>query len=137
MKRERPPKLDDTLLIVDDRADVLRALERLMRVRVERVYVASTPEEVERQLREHSPRCMLCDYYLGEGQPLATTLIAGWRRSHPCLECVALMTGTNTSSIPKCPEVDTIFHKPLDVKEVVAFFSAHRREVSGHVVDQI
>ena len=116
-------KLDECVLVVDDRADVLRALDRLLKSRVQTVYSALTPREAEQILLEAHPTCLLCDYWLGEGQPLATTLIPEWRRKCPSLKCVALMTGTNSSSIARCQEVDHIFHKPLDIREVVAFFA--------------
>jgi DNA-binding NtrC family response regulator len=118
-------KRQDTVLIVDDRPEVLRALGRLLGSMIEHVYLAATPEQAEAVLQDFSPRCLLCDYWLGEGQPLATTLIPRWRRRYPCLQCAVMMTGTNSSSIPHCPDIDIVLQKPLDVDEVVGFFASH------------
>jgi DNA-binding NtrC family response regulator len=117
-------KLPTTLLIVDDREDVLRALERFMGLYFEKVLVALEPATAEALMAAHQPECLLCDYWLGEAHPLATALIAGWRHRFPCLRKVALMTGTKSSSIAPCPEVDVIFHKPLSMGRVLEFFSA-------------
>jgi DNA-binding NtrC family response regulator len=116
-------KLALTLLIVDDREDVLRALDRFMGLYFERVCVALDPQAAEQALSVYQPQCLLCDYWLGEAHPLATALIPLWRKRYPCLERVALMTGTKSSAITSCAEVDIVFHKPLDMAKVLAFFS--------------
>jgi CheY-like chemotaxis protein len=110
------------LLIVDDRPEVLKAVERLLAIYFEPVYAAHTPPEAEALLKAHSPRFLLCDYWLGEDWPPATAIIPRWRREYPCLQRVALMTGTNSASIPPCAAVEFVFTKPLDTARVVAFY---------------
>lgn len=119
-----PPehKTPGGLLILDDRIEVLRAVERLLALYFEPVYSAVDPHAAEALLRAHSPRFLLCDYWLGEEFPPATGIIPRWRREYPCLERVALMTGTNSESIPQCDAVDKVFSKPLDTPRLVAFF---------------
>lgn len=112
-----------TLLIVDDREDVLRALERLMSLCFDEVLVAHSADEAERLLADHAPPYLLCDYWLGDGQAVGTTLISRWRKQHPELRRVALMTGTNTTSVPNCPGVDEMFKKPINLDSIVSFFA--------------
>ena len=117
-------KSPDPILIVDDRADVLSAVSRLMSLWFENVLSAETPNEAEALLRQHQPKYLLCDYHLGNDHPPATELVARWREEWPCLERVALMTGTRPSSIRGSPGVDHVFAKPLEVSKVVEFFLA-------------
>lgn len=112
------------LLIVDDRATVRVSLERFMELYFETVLVAADPAEAEAQLRSRRPRYLLTDYWLGNEHPPSTELIPGWRALCPTLTHVALMTGTKTSSLALCPEVDAVFAKPLDLRRVVDFFFA-------------
>jgi hypothetical protein len=110
-------------LIVDDRPEVLKAVERLFALYFNPLYTALTPPAAELTLREHSPRFLLCDYWLGEDYPPSTSLIPGWRRKYPCLQRVAVMSGTNSASIPACDAVDHVFSKPLDTARVIQFFA--------------
>lgn len=116
-------KLPQTLLIVDDRPEVLRALERFLEVTFQTVLVAQTPPEAEAQLAEHSPDFLLCDYWLGHQYPPSTAYIPKWRKRFPSLKRVALMSGTKSTSIAPCAEVDEVFQKPLDMPRLLAFFT--------------
>ncbi|HEX2735238.1 MAG TPA: hypothetical protein VHM70_26725 [Polyangiaceae bacterium] len=112
-----------TLLIVDDRSDVLTALERFMSIHL-KVFTARTLDEAERLLEVERPDYLLCDYSLGEGVPPATSVIPGWRQRHPELQLVALMTGARAVELTSSPSVDEVFQKPLDVRRLAAFFEA-------------
>lgn len=118
-----PNKLPEPLLIVDDREEVLRALERFMCLYFEQVLTAHTPQQAEAHLAEASPGYLLCDYWLGDEHPPSTAFIPDWRKRYPCLKRVALMSGTKSSSIAPCTEVDEVFQKPLDLKRLVVFFT--------------
>lgn len=120
-----PPekKIPGGLLIVDDRVEVLRALERLLGLYFEDVYCATTPPEADAQLKDKTPRFLLCDYWLGEKYPPATGFIPRWRRENPCLLRVVLMSGTNSASIPPCEGIDEVFAKPLDTVRLINFFA--------------
>jgi DNA-binding NtrC family response regulator len=117
------PKLDRTLLVVDDRPEVLRAIERYVRLHFRDVWSAQTPDEAERLLITHKPDFLLCDFWLGESHPPATALIPRWRSQCPSLRRVVLMSGTKSSSIPPCPEIDASFAKPLQMSDIIAYFA--------------
>ena len=114
-------KRTEPLLIVDDRESVRTSLGRFLELYFEVVITAADPEEAEVHLRESKPKYLLADYWLGIDRPPSTDLIPGWRRLCPTLTHVVLMTGTKTSSIGRCPEVDAVFAKPLDLKRLVEF----------------
>ncbi len=109
------------LIIVDDRADVLRSLARYLREHVETVYTAATVEEAERILSEHQPDTLLCDYWLGDDLPTGTELCQRWRSTFSCLRRVALMTGTKGSAVFGAQHVDVVFEKPIDLAALRRF----------------
>lgn len=110
------------LLILDDRDDVRTGLKRLFGLFFETVLVAATPDEADAHLRETSAPFLLCDYWLGPEHPPGSEVIRRLRRDHPCLERVALMTGSKVSSLTDTRGADAVFPKPLDSKKVRAFF---------------
>jgi DNA-binding NtrC family response regulator len=116
-------KRPEPLLIVDDREAVRSSLVRFLEMYFEVVLSAGDPSQAEEQLRTGRPKYLLTDYWLGNAYPPSTELIPRWRKLCPTLTRVALMTGTKTSSIGACPEVDAVFAKPLDLRRVIEFFS--------------
>jgi len=110
-----------SLLIVDDREEVLRALERYMGLYLTAVFGAQTPDEAIAMMDAHKPTFLLCDFWLGEKHPPSTSLIPEWRARFPFIKKVILMSGTKSSSIPSCNAVDAIFPKPLDLKGLVQY----------------
>ncbi len=109
------------LLIVDDRADVLRGLKRILGLNF-KVIVANSGATAEPLLIEHRPIFLLCDYWLGVDQPTGTELIRDWRVRFSFLTRVALMTGTRIDAITEREGIDRIFAKPLKVPQVVDWF---------------
>jgi len=116
-----PEKMAQSLLIVDDREEVLRALERYMGLYLTAVFGAQTPDEAIAMMDAHKPTFLLCDFWLGEKHPPSTSLIPEWRARFPFIKKVILMSGTKSSSIPSCNAVDAIFPKPLDLKGLVQY----------------
>jgi DNA-binding NtrC family response regulator len=116
-----PEKMAQSLLIVDDREEVLRALERYMGLYLTTVLGAQTPDEAIALMDAHKPAFLLCDFWLGEKHPPSTSLIPEWRARFPFIKKVILMSGTKSSSIPACNAVDAIFPKPLDLKGLVQY----------------
>jgi len=116
-------KLDQTLLVVDDRPEVLRAIERFLKLHFREVWSAQTPDQAREILQIHRPDFLLCDFWLGENYPPATALIPDWRADFPHLLRVVLMSGTKSSSIPPCSAIDATFAKPLQMSEIVAYFA--------------
>lgn len=109
------------LLIVDDRPEILRSLKRYMAPLFREVLLAETPEEAESHLRAATPDTLLCDYWLGDGLPTGTELIARWRGEFPCLQRLVLMTGTKPSALVGTEHADRVFEKPLDMTALKLF----------------
>lgn len=116
------PPITTPLLVVDDRADVLDALERYFSLDFERVYSATTPELAEEIFEREHPPLLLCDYWLGPSYPPATELLLKWRERYPFLVRVVLMSGTKASAIPFCAAVDLVVPKPLHLSSLVQYF---------------
>ncbi len=112
------------LLILDDRADVLRSLARYFGAYFDEVHTAQSPEAAERILADSEPEALLCDYWLGHGMPTGTELVARWRARFGCLRRVALMTGTKDSALSGTESVDRVFEKPIDLEAARSFLLA-------------
>lgn len=114
------------ILVLDDRADVLRSLGRYFRLHFEAVVTATTPAAATQAIAEHRPPFLLCDYWLGEEHPPSPTLIRGWRRDYPFIVRVAVMTGSDRVAAVSSDGVDAVFAKPFDLGQVASFFTAPR-----------
>ncbi len=110
-----------TLLILDDRPEILRSLKRYLASHFREILVASTPDEAEAHLRASKPDTLLCDYWLGDDVPTGTELIARWRVEFDCLRQVFLMTGTKASALTGAHHADRVFEKPLNMPLLMAF----------------
>ena len=115
------------LLILDDRDDVRRGLKRLFGLFFEVVLLASNPEEAEAHAAQSSPPFLLCDYWLGPDHPPGSEVIRNLRERHPCIERVALMTGSKVSSLTDTEGADAVFAKPLNAEQVREFFLGAER----------
>jgi DNA-binding NtrC family response regulator len=109
---------------VDDRPEVLRGLRRYLGLHFDHVHIAATPTEAEVLLETHACPVLLCDYWLGEEVPPATSLIPRWRSRFACLQRVALMTGTSGATLLGSDGIDAVFRKPLDLESLVAFLAS-------------
>lgn len=109
-----------SLLILDDRADVLRTIARYMGLHFE-VYATQTVIEAEACLTVRGPSLVLCDYWLGRRQPNGGELLSVWRPRFPCIEKAGLMTGTKTAALEALPGVDRVFAKPLSFERVAGW----------------
>jgi DNA-binding NtrC family response regulator len=114
---------EGSLLIVDDREDVRRAMSRYFGLHFETVHLAASPPDVERILRQFQPVYWLCDYWLGHEYLPSTEYIPGWKKLVPNLKRVALMTGTKVTALGRTDCVDAVFQKPLEPAEVLSFFA--------------
>ncbi|MEQ9324221.1 MAG: hypothetical protein RIF41_33975 [Polyangiaceae bacterium] len=111
------------LLIVDDRADVLRTLGPLFELWFGTVLLASTPVQAAEHVRVASPPFLLCDHDLGPGVPNGCEVVRWLRASFPCLQRVALMTGGSAVSLASdWGGADFVFAKPFDAQTVRRFF---------------
>lgn len=111
------------ILVLDDRADVLRSLGRYFRLHFESVLTSRTPDAATQAITEHRPPFLLCDYWLGEEFPPSPTLIREWRRDHAFIVRVAVMTGSDRVAAATSDGVDAVFAKPFDLGQVASFFT--------------
>ena len=111
------------LLILDDRDDLRVSLKRLFGLMFDEVLLAGTPEEAEEHLRNSSPPFFLCDYWLGREHPPGSEVVRRFRKQFPCLERVALMTGSKVSALTDTVGADIVFSKPLNTEKVRSFFA--------------
>lgn len=123
-----------SLLIVDDRADVLRTIARYMSLHFE-VHAVRTVDEAEDCLTVAAPSRVLCDYWLGRKAPNGGELLARWRQQFACIEKTALMTGTKTAALEALPGVDRVFAKPLNFERVASWLL--EREVDAAPSDPV
>lgn len=105
---------ESTLLVVDDESAVCRALRRMLQGRVGRIVTAETPEDAEAVLASTAVTHLICDHYLGPGQPLGMTLAARWRTSYPSLERVVVLTGKDVEGIEPVSGIDHLLPKTID-----------------------
>lgn len=111
------------ILLVDDQADILRSLKRYLAPRHAAILVAATPFEADEQLLTGRPDTLICDYWLGDGLPTGTELIARWRREHDFLRLAVLMTGTSFDVLSGKEHADHILEKPLDLARLNAILA--------------
>ncbi len=123
-----------SLLIVDDRADVLRTIARYMSLHFE-VHAVRTVEEAEACLTVAAPSRVLCDYWLGRKVPNGGELLFDWRQRFACIEKTALMTGTKTAALEALPGVDRVFAKPLNFDRVASWLL--EREIEAPPSDPV
>ncbi len=120
--------MSNTLLILDDAPEVARAMRRVLTKSFQRVVIASSPGEAERLLsdRNDPPTHLVCDQYLGEGHPLGSDLVRGWRQTYPNLRVAVLVTGSEIDLLVPIEGVDWIVTKPIDAHELVEMLLGER-----------
>lgn len=116
-----------SLLIVDDRADVLRTIARYMSLHFE-VHAVRSVDEAEACLTVAAPSRVLCDYWLGRKAPNGGELLVRWRKRFACINKTALMTGTKTAALEALPGVDRVFAKPLNFDRVASWLLEREME---------
>lgn len=114
---ERP---QTTLLVVDDESAVCRALRRMLGGRVERIVTAETPQDAEAVLSSTAVTHLVCDHFLGPGQPLGTDLALQWRERYPSLVQVVILTGKDTAGIAAGGGIDHVLPKTTEPDRLVA-----------------
>ncbi|MDD5306862.1 MAG: hypothetical protein PHU25_06025 [Deltaproteobacteria bacterium] len=100
-----------TLLIVDDEARVAKALTRAMGRYFDEVLSAGTASIASSILAENKVTHVICDHWLGEGDPLGLDLVPEWRRSYPAIERAVIMTGLDEKTLIADSGIDAIVSK--------------------------
>jgi DNA-binding NtrC family response regulator len=108
------------LLVIDDEAEICLLLQRILRKSFDDIHVANNAAEAEPLLREQPITHIVCDLYLGAGEPLGNDLMQGWRARKPSIQYVALFTGSSMDLMPTYDGIDAIFQKPGGYEDLVA-----------------
>jgi DNA-binding NtrC family response regulator len=109
-----------TLLIVDDESAVCRALRRMLNHKVDRIMTAETPEDAETVLASTIVTHLICDHYLGPGQPLGMDLAATWRTRYPALRQIVVLTGKDVDGIEAASGIDHVLPKTTEPARLAA-----------------
>ncbi|HUT78612.1 MAG TPA: response regulator [Polyangia bacterium] len=117
-----------TLLVVDDESAVCRALRRMLRGRIERIMTAETPEDAETVLASTVVTHLICDHYLGPGQPLGMDLAAKWRVRYPNLKRVVVLTGKDVDGIEPASGIDHVLPKTTEPDRLAALLQLRGSE---------
>lgn len=102
------------LMVLDDESAVCRAVQRMLRGKAGRVVAVETPEDAEAVFASTEVTHLICDHYLGPGQPLGADLAAAWRERYPTLKRVLILTGRDTREIRHGPEIDHVLPKTAE-----------------------
>ncbi len=115
------PAIPPVLLIVEDRSDVGAAFARYFRRYFEAVLVATSPSEAERLLGSTpTPTHVICDYWLGDDQPVGSVLLPKWRQQFGDIQRGVIVSGSEVEEIQCPPGVDGVFAKPADMPAIRA-----------------
>ncbi len=121
-------ELPKSVLIVDDQASVLRSLARVLGLCFESVYTAITAGEASLLLETKSVTHIVCDYWLGHGQPVGLDLIPGWRKNYPSIERAIILSGSDPERIVPVRGIDAVLSKTVGLDELMKHLS---EEVHG------
>ncbi|MCP4675871.1 MAG: response regulator [Deltaproteobacteria bacterium] len=99
------------LLVVDDDESVCKGLVRLLGNRFEETVTALNPGEAVSMLDTRLVTHIVCDYWLGQGQPLGIDLVATWRKKYSSIQHAVIFTGNDINAIPTTVGVDDIISK--------------------------
>ncbi|MDJ0762161.1 MAG: hypothetical protein QNJ97_04155 [Myxococcota bacterium] len=115
----RAARPERTLLIVDDDNCVCNAVSRLFVGRFDRILMANTSGEAASVLSAYTITHLICDYWLGSGEPTGIDLIPKWRKAHTSICRAIVFSGTDLNEIDIPLGVDKILRKPVDLRTIV------------------
>ncbi len=104
-------KQERILLVVDDDPGVCSALIRLLGGNFDLVLTAETAAKAVSFLNTLSITHLICDYWLGSGEPQGVDLIPAWRKQYPSIRRAVLYTANDLAEIPVPISVDRILSK--------------------------
>ena len=108
------------LLIVDDEIEICRLLERSLARDFDQVHTAGSAADANAILEQHAVTHVVCDLYLGRGEPLGDELIRTWKQSWRTIQYAALFTGSTYEKDHTYERVDHIFMKPRGFDDLIA-----------------
>jgi CheY-like chemotaxis protein len=104
-------------LVVDDEPGVCRVLVRMLRTHFDEVLTVNCPSEADEALSTRPVTHLVCDCFLGQGLPLGSDLIPGWRALYPSIRRAVVFTGNDLTRVPG--EVDAVVRKAGDPAELL------------------
>jgi DNA-binding NtrC family response regulator len=114
-----PAHTPRALLLVADEVGIRRTLPRSLNGEFDDIHTAGTAAEADEILSSHTVTHVVCDLYLGNGQPLGDELIRTWRRRWPAIQYAALFTGSTYEKDHTYEKVDHIFTKPHGYDDLI------------------
>jgi CheY-like chemotaxis protein len=106
-------------LVVDDEAEVCRALHRILKNSFDKVFTTTCIEEADRILRQNRITHVVCDCNMGDGIPLGFCFVPQWRKICPTIERTVIFSGTDLSNRKLPEEVDAVLCKSAKPKELL------------------
>jgi CheY-like chemotaxis protein len=119
MSAEDPVVESRVLLIVDDEDAVCRALARVLGRNFDRIATATASREAVALLKQVNVTHLLCDYWLGPGEPPGAELAAQWRRTYRSILRVVILSGDDMSSRNLPKGIDANLSKSADKTELL------------------
>jgi len=109
----------ESLLVVDDEVSVTRALRRVLAPYFAALRLANTPYDARVILASEKITHVLCDHWLGVGEPLGLDLLPRWKSSFPSIERAVLFTGFDVEALAPDPKIDAVISKRVDLDALV------------------
>ncbi len=123
-ERQSRVKTERVLLVIDDEEELCDFMQRALRKHFDAIHVAGGSVEALSLLDSQPITHVVCDLFLGEGEPLGHELVRGWRNRKPSIRYLALFTGSilDCRDIVAGPgfEVDGLFKKPSGLRDLLA-----------------
>ena len=99
-------------------------MRRALRGHFHHVHLAGNSREARDLLCSEPITHVVCDLYLGEGEPLGHDLMKGWKNKNPSLEYVAIFTGSSLVEPLVGGDIDAVFKKPGGLMKLLEVLKA-------------
>jgi len=94
-------------------------LRRLLNGKVDEIITAQTPVDAEVVLKTKPVTHVLCDHFLGPGQPTGLSIAHNWKQNYPSLKKVIILTGTDVNYLSQASGIDKIIPKTVDPVDLI------------------
>lgn len=104
------------LLVIDDEPEFGSMMQRALRRHFDDIHVALDSAQAIALLENEPVTHVVCDLYLGDGQPLGHELLRGWRERKPSIRYMALFSGSSIATPVVGEGLDGVFKKPSGLR---------------------